>query len=117
LPGNFDIAPISTFSAQVKEAYELADRYRVAGVKVALGGMHVNACPEEAARHADVIVIGEGKPVWSELLCILEYDRLRPRYDAKRRSFNLVEAPMPRFELLEVERYDRLTVDSARMPL
>ena len=32
---------ISSFSAQMKEAYELADRYRAAGTKVILGGLHV----------------------------------------------------------------------------
>src|SRR5689334_24239066 len=30
LPGDFDVVAISSFSAQIKEAYELADRYRAA---------------------------------------------------------------------------------------
>src|SRR5438552_15017871 len=34
LPGEFDAVAISSFSAQMKEAYELADRYRVPGTKV-----------------------------------------------------------------------------------
>src|SRR5476651_1069304 len=76
LPSDFDLVAISSFSAQIKEAYELADRYRAAGVKVALGGLHVTACPEEAVQHADVIVIGEGEPVWAELLSDLERNRL-----------------------------------------
>jgi len=114
LPGNFDLVAISSFSAQIKEAYELADRYRATGVKVALGGLHVTACPEEAARHADVIVIGEGEPVWPELLSDLERNRLRPVYDARGRSFNLADAPMPRFELLDIKRYNRLTVQTQR---
>jgi radical SAM superfamily enzyme YgiQ (UPF0313 family) len=114
LPGDFDLVAISSFSAQIKEAYELADRYRAAGVKVALGGLHVTACPEEAAQHADVIVIGEGEPVWPELLSDLERNRLRPVYDARSRSFNLTEAPMPRFDLLDIERYNRLTVQTQR---
>src|SRR5579872_2970245 len=52
LPCGFDLVAISSFSAQIKEAYELADRYRLAGVKVVLGGLHVTACPHEAALHA-----------------------------------------------------------------
>ena len=43
-----DVAAISSFSAQIKEAYELADRYRAVGVKVVLGGLHVTAVPDEA---------------------------------------------------------------------
>jgi B12 binding domain len=92
LPGNFDLVAISSFTAQIKEAYKLADRYRAAGVKVALGGLHVTACPLEAAQHADTIVIGEGEPVWPELLFDLERNRLKPVYNAKGRSFNLAEA-------------------------
>jgi radical SAM superfamily enzyme YgiQ (UPF0313 family) len=114
LPGDFDLVAISSFSAQIKEAYELADRYRANGVKVALGGLHVTACPEEAAQHADVVVIGEGEPVWPELLSDFERNRLRPIYDSRGRSFNLADAPMPRFELLDVEKYNRLTVQTQR---
>src|SRR5207249_9677483 len=42
LPGQFDAVAISSFSAQIKEAYELADRYRAVGTKVTLGGLHVS---------------------------------------------------------------------------
>ncbi|WP_236860621.1 hypothetical protein [Candidatus Reidiella endopervernicosa] len=31
LPGSYDAVAISSFSAQIKEAYELADRYRAEG--------------------------------------------------------------------------------------
>jgi len=114
LPGNFDLVAISSFTARIKEAYALADRYRAAGVKVALGGLHVTACPLEAAQHADTIVIGEGEPVWPELLSDLERNCLKPVYNAKGRSFNLAEAPMPRFELLDINKYNRLTVQTQR---
>src|SRR5919107_1034690 len=40
LPGGFDAVAISSFTAQIKEAYRLADRYRAAGVKVLMGGLH-----------------------------------------------------------------------------
>src|SRR5512145_225798 len=38
LPQGFDLVGISSYSAQVDEAYELADRFRAAGVRVVLGG-------------------------------------------------------------------------------
>jgi radical SAM superfamily enzyme YgiQ (UPF0313 family) len=114
LPCGFDLVAISSFSAQIKEAYELADRYRAAGVKVVLGGLHVTACPDEAALHADAIVIGEGEVVWPELLADFDNNRLRPIYDARGRSFDLANAPIPRFELLDIDRYNRLTVQTQR---
>ena len=114
LPWEFDVVAISSFSAQIKEAYQLADRYRAVGTLVLLGGLHVSACPDEAARHADAIVIGEGEPVWPDLMADLKANRLQPRYNARGRSFNLAEAPMPRFDLPDINRYNRITVQTQR---
>src|SRR5712691_9923560 len=50
LPGDFDVVAISSFSAQIKDAYRLADSYRGIGTKVVLGGLHVSAVPDEATR-------------------------------------------------------------------
>lgn len=112
--GAFDAVALSSFSARIKDAYRLADRYRAAGVKVILGGLHVTALPTEAMQHADSIVIGEGEPVWPELLADLQAGQLEPVYDARGREFRLADAPMPRFELLDMDRYNRLTVQTQR---
>ena len=114
LPGDFDAVAISSFAAQIGEAYVLADRFRAAGVLVLLGGLHVTVCPDEAAQHADAIVIGEAEPVWPQVLADLRARRLAPRYDARGSTFDFRDSPMPRFELLEVGRYNRLTVQTQR---
>ncbi len=114
LPGNFDVVAISSFSAMIKDAYHLADRYREAGVTVLLGGLHVTMCPDEAAQHADAIVIGEAEPVWPTLIADLLANRLKPRYDARGLPFDLADAPMPRFELLDPDNYNRITVQTQR---
>lgn len=114
LPGEFDAVAISSFSAQMNEAYELADAYRNSGTKVILGGLHVSAVPDEAQLHADSIVIGEAEPVWHQLLHDLQHKHLRPRYDASNTPFSLARSPMPRFELLDPEKYNRLTVQTQR---
>jgi radical SAM superfamily enzyme YgiQ (UPF0313 family) len=114
LPGEFDVVAISSFSAQVNEAYALADRYRAAGTQVVLGGMHVTAMPDEASRHADAIVIGEGEPMWPQVVSDLQRGALKPRYDARHIAFDLATAPMPRFDLLSVEKYNRITVQTQR---
>jgi len=114
VPEEFDAIAISTFSAQIFEAYELADRYRALGSKVILGGLHVSALPEETRAHADAIVIGEGEPLWPALIADLRAGRLQPVYDARNLSFDLAQAPMPRFDLLDIERYNRLTIQTQR---
>jgi radical SAM superfamily enzyme YgiQ (UPF0313 family) len=114
LPGPFDLVAISGLTARMPDVYSMAARFRAAGAKVALGGLHVTALPDEAARHADVIVIGEGESVWPDLLDDLDRGALRPVYDARTRPFDLAEAPMPAFELLDMSRYNRITVQTSR---
>jgi len=45
VPGEFDVVAISSFSAQIYEAYQLADRYRARGTIVILGGLHSRLDP------------------------------------------------------------------------
>lgn len=114
LPGEHDAVAICSFTARIKDAYALADRYRAAGSKVILGGPHVTALPEEASEHADAVALGEGELVWPQIVADLQANRLAPRYDARGRSFDLADAPMPRYELLDVASYNRLAVQTQR---
>ena len=114
LPGEYDVVAISSYTAQIKDAYRLADRYRKAGTLVILGGLHVTAVPQEALEHADSVVIGEGEPSWPLLLSDLRGARLKPIYDSRTKEYRLADQPMPRFELLDQERYNRLTVQTQR---
>jgi radical SAM superfamily enzyme YgiQ (UPF0313 family) len=109
-----DVAAISSYTAQVRDGYELADRFRAAGVKVILGGIHVTALPDEALEHADAIVVGEGEIGWPEVLHDLETGHLRRVYAPAGREFDLADSPMPRFDLLDIDRYNRLTVQTQR---
>jgi radical SAM superfamily enzyme YgiQ (UPF0313 family) len=112
VPAEFDVVAISSFSAQISEAYVLADRYRALGTTVILGGLHVSALPDEARAHADAIVVGEGESAWPALVADLLHSgaTLRPVYDARRCNFDLARSPMPRFDLLNIPNYNRLTV-------
>lgn len=109
-----DVAAIASYSAQIKDAYALSDRYRALGVRTVLGGLHVTARPDEAARHADAIVVGEGEIGWPALLADLGGGRLGRLYATDGRSFSLADSPMPRFDLLDIERYNRITVQTQR---
>jgi radical SAM superfamily enzyme YgiQ (UPF0313 family) len=116
VPEEFDVVAISSFSAQIGEAYELADRYRRLGTRVILGGLHVSALPDEARAHADAVVIGEGEPVWPQVVADLlaPGSELRPVYDSRASDFSFALSPMPRFDLLDIDRYNRLTVQTQR---
>jgi len=114
VPEEFDTVAISSFSAQIFEAYALADRYRALGTRVILGGLHVSALPLEALHHADAVVIGEGEPLWPAVVADLKAGTLKPIYDARGHNYNFANSPMPRFDLLDIERYNRLTVQTQR---
>lgn len=111
----FDLVGISSFAAQIDEAYALADRYRAAGVPVVLGGLHVSAVPDEAARHADAVVLYGAEGVWPRVVRDAEAGALRPRYEGLRKDvFEEPNYVMPRFELLRGRPYNRLTVQTSR---
>ena len=114
LPGKFDLAAISSYTAQIFTAYKLAEQYRAAGIPVVMGGPHVSCLPEEAAQHCDAAVIGEGEPVWLDVLRDCENGRLQKIYGSLRADFDLAESPMPAFELLDVTKYKRLTIETSR---
>jgi radical SAM superfamily enzyme YgiQ (UPF0313 family) len=110
-----DLVAISTFSAQIFEAYEIADRLRQQGVKVAMGGLHVSVLPEEALRHADFVVVGEGENVWPAVV------RAAMTGDAggifRATDFapvNVEELHVPRYDLLGDRPYNRYTVQATR---
>jgi len=114
LPEGLDLAAISTYSAQIDEAYELADRFRSAGVPVVIGGPHVSALPDEAAAHCDAVAVGEGEPVWARILQDAEAGKLAPCYRSDPDDYDMADAPAPAFDLLDISKYNRLTVQTSR---
>ena len=115
LPTHFDLVAISTFTAQLKEAWEVADYYRANGVWVVMGGITVSSLPEDAREHCNSVVIGEGEPLWPEVLRDFENGCLKPFYaQSPPGQFDLRNAPMPRFDLLDPDKYNRITVQTSR---
>lgn len=85
-----------------RRAYELARYYRGLGSMVVLGGLHVMSCPDEAARHADAISLGDGMQTWPQILRDVEAGALRPRYAGSYRRPYREDRP-PRRDLLPHE--------------
>ncbi|GAK53239.1 BchE/P-methylase family protein [Candidatus Moduliflexus flocculans] len=64
----YDVVGITCLTSSAPRAYELAKFWREHGAFVVLGGAHVSMMSEEAARHADAIVVGPGETSWPQLL-------------------------------------------------
>ncbi|MGI9859947.1 radical SAM protein [Moorella naiadis] len=100
----YDLVGISAMTALAPRAYEIADGFREKGTRVVLGGMHPSALPEEAAAHADAVVIGEAEGSWQRLLNDLENGQLRTFYRQEERPA-LEHMATPRRDLLQRSRY------------
>jgi radical SAM superfamily enzyme YgiQ (UPF0313 family) len=109
-----DLAAFSSYTAQVKDAYQLADRYRRQGVPTVIGGLHVTCLPDEALQHADAVVVGEGEVSWPRVIADAEAGRMSGIYRPDGVEFDLANSPVPRYDLLDTDRYNRLTVQTQR---
>lgn len=114
LPNGFDLVGISSYSAQIDEAYELAARYKAKGIPSVLGGPHVTSLPDEASAYCSSVVVGEGEACWSDLVRDFRKGHLAERYESTDADYDLADSPMPAFGLLDISKYNRLTVQTSR---
>lgn len=98
-----DLVAIEVYITSAKRAYKIADNYRAKGVYVVLGGLHVTALPEEAARHADTIVTGPAEEAWPRFLADFRKGKAEKLYSSNSRT--LAGLPLPRRDLIAKERY------------
>ena len=70
--------PIETYTAA--RAYQIASEYRARGVPVVMGGFHATLVPDEVARYAEAVVIGEAEGVWAEVVDDLRHGTLKRCY-------------------------------------
>ena len=93
-----DLVGITAFTAQVKNAYDIANIYRRKGVHVIMGGAHVSIFPDEAMKYADTIVTGESESIWPKVIQDFENNSLKKRYDGGIADINKI--PKARHDLL-----------------
>jgi len=76
-----DLVGLTVITGTAMRAYELADHFRRRGSAVVMGGPHVTLIPEDAAPHADCIVVGYAEDTWPQLLRDFVNGELKARYD------------------------------------
>lgn len=75
-----DLVGITAFTSQATRAYQLSRYFRDRGVPVVLGGIHASMCADEAAQHADALILGEAELEFPKLIRDVERNDLQPRY-------------------------------------
>ena len=103
-----DLVGMTVITGTAKRAYELSAALRARGVSVVLGGPHVTLVPEDAAPHADAIVLGYAEESFPELLRDFAKGSLQERYHQSE-TLSLRDAHLPDRSVLPRRRY--LTAD------
>ena len=99
-----DLVGITSTTAVVTRAYEIAEEYRKRGVKVLLGGTHPTLIPREAIRYADSVCIGEAEGLWGEMLADFKMGKLNQFYHNDGYC-SMKELPIPRRDLFDTKNY------------
>ncbi|MCU1244911.1 MAG: hypothetical protein JWN02_821 [Acidobacteria bacterium] len=109
-----ELIAISAITGTAPRAYELAAHFRARGQTVVLGGVHPTLVPEEAAQHADAIVVGYAEESWPRLLRDFAAGRLQPRYD-QQPGLSLADLPIPHRHLFSSRDFLTLhTIEATR---
>ena len=96
-PTDADVVALSFFTPAASRALELADHFRAMGKTVVAGGIFSSMMPEEVEPHVDAVVVGEGEPVWQQVLADAMAGRLARRYGPV--IADLATLPPPRTDL------------------
>src|SRR5262249_22169021 len=97
-----DLVGITAITGTSLRAYRIADEFRAKGHTVVLGGVHPTLLPDEAAPHADALVLGYAEKTWPQLLRDFAVGELKPRY-SRPTGRSLAGVPIARRDLLKKE--------------
>ena len=112
---DYDLVFISAMTVQAVRAYQLADEFRRRGAKVVMGGIHATLLPEEAMTHADVVIAGEGEPLFPQFLQDYAKGKTRRVYrEALPGSYDLKQCISPRYALLKGWNYPIINLYTTR---
>jgi len=75
-----DLVAISVETYTARRAYQIASEYRKRRIPVVMGGFHASLVPDEVARYAEAVVVGEAEGLWPEVIDDARCGRLKKFY-------------------------------------
>ena len=108
-----DIVGVTGYIIHRARMLEIIDEFRRRGRFVVVGGPYASLCPEEIRGRCDVLFVDEAEETWPQFL----EDFAAGRWEAEYRPLekpDLTTSPMPRFDLLKIDRYRAMTIQFAR---
>ncbi|HEX5068180.1 MAG TPA: B12-binding domain-containing radical SAM protein [Myxococcota bacterium] len=108
-----DIVGVTGYIIHKPRLLEILAELRRRGRFVVVGGPYASLCPEELRGLCDVLFVGEAEETWPAFLRDFQAGSWKSEYVAAELP-DLRSSPMPRFDLLPVDRYHALTIQFAR---
>jgi radical SAM superfamily enzyme YgiQ (UPF0313 family) len=108
-----DLVGITGYIVHGERMFELIEGFRARGKRVAVGGPYATLCPEDFAGKVDVLFVGEAEETWPRFIDDLAAGREQPVYRAEALP-DISQAPLPRFELLQLNRYRTICMQFSR---
>jgi radical SAM superfamily enzyme YgiQ (UPF0313 family) len=108
-----DVVGITGFVVHKRRMLEIAEAFRRRGKLVVAGGPFATLCPEELRGRVDVLFVGEAEYNWARFVRDYEAGRWQSEYHQEEKP-SMLDSPVPRFELLKVDRYRSMAIQFAR---
>jgi radical SAM superfamily enzyme YgiQ (UPF0313 family) len=108
-----DIVGICGMGVQFRRQAELLELFRGRGHFVVAGGSFASLCPERYEGIADCVVAGEAEYVWKQFCRDFTAGETKPLY-RETGEVALTESPVPRFDLLKLDRYEAVSMQFSR---
>jgi radical SAM superfamily enzyme YgiQ (UPF0313 family) len=108
-----DVIGVTGFVVHGRRLFEIAEVFRRRGKFVVAGGPFATLCPEEFRGKVDVLFVGEAEYTWPRFLRDYEDGSWRAEYREEDKP-SMLDSPVPRFDLLKVDRYRSMAIQFAR---
>jgi len=107
-----DLIAISGMGHAIIRGLDIADRFKALGKTVVMGGYMASLMPEEAKKHCDCVIAGDGEISFVKMVEDFKAGALQPFY---RIPLETLTYPLPRYDLLAKKKIgDFLPVQAGR---
>jgi radical SAM superfamily enzyme YgiQ (UPF0313 family) len=108
-----DLVMVSAMHAQRFNAREILARARAFGRRTFVGGPWASTDHEAVLQYADHVLVGEAEEAFASIATALEQGTAQRLYNVIEKP-DMTAGPMPRFELLQLDKYTSMPVQFSR---
>ena len=108
-----DIVGLTGYVVHAKRLFDIAAEFRRRGKFLVAGGPFASLCPEQLRDRVDVVFVDEAEYSWPQFLEDYAAGSWKREYRQLEKP-DMHDSPLPRFDLLKLDRYRTVTIQFAR---